>query len=161
MDSFDPRLLRRNTDPSTSDLGAHTLSPEVLKGEMHRVWRLVRDHPGKTGTELADIAHDRDIRRVGRRLSDLKRMGWAVGRSPRPCTVTKKECLTWWALERGVHAKLPKPGKKAKAQLRASEVVEKQFENMQTVLDDGPGEYTVEQVRGVLRTVEKQILLRL
>lgn len=158
-DPNDPKFLRRNTDPSTSDKSARELSPDKLRGMRLRAWSLVKKYPDKTATELADLAGDRCTRRVGKRLPELEKMGWVVRSGVRKCTVTGKDCCTWRAAV-GTMVTLSKVPTK-KSHVRAKDVVVRLFESMRESVADGPVTYTVDQVQYTLRTLERQILLRL
>lgn len=59
-----------------------------------RAWDLLVEHPGATAAELEAISglHDGKVRK---RLSDLRRAGWAHSGAPRRCLVSGKMAQTW------------------------------------------------------------------
>jgi hypothetical protein len=99
LDKDDPRSLRRNTDPITSAIAAVNISPKVSK-EVTRTWTLLRSNQHSTSNELAALAGDWDIRKVGRRLSDGEsKYGMIIKSGQRKCKITGNLATTWYALD--------------------------------------------------------------
>lgn len=89
--------LSRHTDPATSHEAAAAIRPR-LSALQARVLALVIPNPDRTATELAQLAHEADPRRVNRRLSELLRDGWVEVSGTRPCEVTGRSAQTYrWA----------------------------------------------------------------
>lgn len=90
----DPKPLARRNDPVESKQAAEYIVSRVgyLQGE---VMALVRRHPGQTVNELSELFHQRDPRRIGRRLPELLRLGCVTKGTSRPCTITGRMAATW------------------------------------------------------------------
>lgn len=95
-DPNDPRMLSRSEDPDTSKTAAVAISP-YLKGERERAWNLLLNNQNSTASELAALAQDRDVRKVGRRLSELERLGFVIRNGVKNCRITGRECTMWLA----------------------------------------------------------------
>lgn len=88
------KLLHRRGGPSTSREGAEYIAPNL--SDLHReVIALIREYPGRTANELSDIAGDRDPRRIGRRLTELRRMKKIADAGIKECTVTGRNAQTY------------------------------------------------------------------
>lgn len=89
-----PRRLSRSLHPETSKEAARQIESDLPR--LHRrVLDLIREHPGRTANELAAIAQDRDVRRVGRRLSELEEMVMIRRCASRRCEITGHTAATW------------------------------------------------------------------
>lgn len=86
----------------------------VKSGQMSRHCEIVmtelRRNQGRTGAELCNIlwltlplynGYDlgMNVYEVRRRLSDLKRLGFARQGATRKCAVARKRAVTWWPVE--------------------------------------------------------------
>lgn len=91
----DAKKLARTTDPATSHDGAGSIVN--LRAKMQR-WaaRCVRESPGKTVSELAQIYCPDDPRRINRRLTECDRAGTVVRGEPRRCGVTGRRAAVWY-----------------------------------------------------------------
>jgi len=90
----EPRKLARVEHPPTSLLAAKSIAAQ-LPDLRRRALALVIRFPGRTSRALADIAQDRDIRTIGRRLGELER-AHLVKRGPvQKCPITGRLCSTW------------------------------------------------------------------
>lgn len=90
--------LWRTTDPETSkEAGRHMVSSGRLKKAQGDALRWVREHPGRTATELAHAVGVFDPRVLNRRLPELERLGLVKRGEPRPCRVTSRRAAVWWA----------------------------------------------------------------
>lgn len=86
--------LARGTDPQESHDAAAEIAPRL--GELQAdVRELVRIYPGRTVSELSMIDHDRDPRRIGRRMVELERLGLIHRGEARICKVTGYRAATW------------------------------------------------------------------
>lgn len=89
--------LARPADPATSqDAAAAMRDSEDLAGSQRLALSLVRAYPGRTASELAEIAARRDTRAIPRRLSELQASGLIEGRESTPCSLTRRRALRWW-----------------------------------------------------------------
>ncbi|MHC1668126.1 winged helix-turn-helix domain-containing protein [Stenotrophomonas maltophilia] len=85
----------RNTDPDTShDAAHHIVDSGARKAQQQRVAAAVRQHPGLTSRELADVA-GMDRHMVARRLPELEADGVVVHGAPRKCRISEMRCQTW------------------------------------------------------------------
>lgn len=95
--TVEPRKLARLNHPESSLLAAESIAaklPDLRK----RALALVIRFPGRTSRGLADIAGDRDIRTIGRRLGELEKAN-LIRRGPlKKCDVTGRLCSTWFAV---------------------------------------------------------------
>lgn len=89
--------LHRSGSPATSAEGAAYILPK-LKDRQVRAFRFVQKNPGKTATELSNIAEDRDPRTIGRRLNELEKLGLITRCKARPCSSTGRNAATWEAV---------------------------------------------------------------
>lgn len=96
----------RRSDPETSHRAAARIkSSGALGRQQALVLAYVRQHPGCTSAELAEImaeARDDDARlwpkyrpMFGRRLPELAPVHARKG-GERVCQVTSEDCVTWW-----------------------------------------------------------------
>lgn len=90
--------LARATDPQTSKDAAEAIRGELA--ELHR-WTVecVTKSPGLTQAELAEIYCATDPRRIGRRLSELVKLGLLRVGETRKCTRTGRAAQTWRLVE--------------------------------------------------------------
>ena len=95
---FDAKFLVRHGHPDTSREAAETFAPKQRQSQM-RALGYVSENPGSTANELAKVAGDRDIRKIGRRLPELERFGLVRRGEPRPCKVTNRNASTWYPAE--------------------------------------------------------------
>jgi predicted transcriptional regulator len=108
-------MLARATDPTTSKDAARAIS-QYLVGERFRAWELLRLNPNSTANELAQLAGDRDNRRIGRRLPELENLGLVVRAGDKVCSVTGRDCTAWYAYKQMV---MPPSKQSPKDKLRA------------------------------------------
>lgn len=88
----------RSSHPETSKLAAGDVAGDLPR--LHReVLHLVQAHPRRTASELAAISEERDVRRVGRRLSELVDLGKLRRCAPRTCDITGRTAITWEVAE--------------------------------------------------------------
>ena len=96
----DPGPRARTTHPRTSkDAGdAMRISARLgaLQGEA--LWA-VRNYPGNTAPEIAELCGLDDERILGRRLSELERRGLIYAQGTRPNRITGRPCQLWWPHE--------------------------------------------------------------
>ena len=93
----DPGPLAKRSDPFTSKLSGSKMRASFTRITlMKEVLKLVAEHPGWTSRQFSDLRGDRDLRTVGRRLSDLKKSGLVRNGSSVKDSVTGEEALTWW-----------------------------------------------------------------
>lgn len=86
----------RNTDPDTSHQAAREIAPHL--GDLQReALDAIRQHPGRTCTELARLRDYADPRTFNRRISELAKMEPPRIRcsGTRRCGVTGKNARTW------------------------------------------------------------------
>jgi hypothetical protein len=99
--SITPNMLRRNTDPETSDQAAQEIIL-ALQNLHSQITLLVCEYPGRVARELSDIRGDWDIRVIGRRLNEVEKLGY-VRRGPAKETPgTGRMAETWWPTERAL-----------------------------------------------------------
>ena len=102
---FDDRTNARHTDPASSAL-ADTAQKDSGKRHrnLDRVLALIAAHPESTSRELAMIG-EMDRHEVGRRTSDLKRLGLAMHTSrPREDRAGGRPGVAWMLTNRGREA---------------------------------------------------------
>jgi predicted ArsR family transcriptional regulator len=95
------RARYRALDPGTSKQAARELN-ESGAVQTQAAWflRAVRDQPGLTASELADLSGGRlDRYAANRRLADLERAGLVQKGEPRRAPSGRPE-VTWWPAER-------------------------------------------------------------
>lgn len=97
---FDELPLFRRSDPPESRAAARRIAPKL--GDLHR-WAIdvVRRYPGRTATELTELAGELDPRRLNRRLGELAKLGRLRRGQPRPCRITDRRAATWYVAEGG------------------------------------------------------------
>jgi hypothetical protein len=96
-----PHTLARTEHPETSLLGAQHVQDKL--GALQReVLLLVCAHPRSTTSELAEINRERDPRRIGRRLPELRNASLVRVFEERRCRVTKRPASSWEPTEQGV-----------------------------------------------------------
>lgn len=96
-EEIQPKRLARKDDPDTSKEAATAILSEL--GSLHKwVLEVVSKYPGKTASELGQLEEQRDVRRIGRRLGELEEMKLIQRGDPRSCTITTRNCHTWWLL---------------------------------------------------------------
>lgn len=100
--------LHGDGDKRTSAIAAAALKadPERLAGLQREAFELVREFPGRTCKELANIAHARRgpaaqglewyRQRIGRRLSELERAELIHSGESRVDIETGRPAVTWW-----------------------------------------------------------------
>lgn len=89
--------LSRAADPETSHEAADKIATDLPKLQnlaLAKVWRW----PGRTVSELAELADARDPRSIGRRLPELERKGLVRRGDARKCGVTRVNAATWWPI---------------------------------------------------------------
>lgn len=86
--------LARRTDPATSHEAGQAIRSE-LPSEKARALRYVTTFPDQTAVELAEIAGDRDVRRIHRRLTELVREDRVIVSGSRKCTHTGRRAQTY------------------------------------------------------------------
>lgn len=88
------KLIHRKGGPDTSRQAAEGIAPHLT--DLHKeVLALIAKHPGRTANELSDIAGDRDPRRIGRRIPELRRLERIINAGVRECSVTGKNAQTY------------------------------------------------------------------
>lgn len=95
----EPRRLARRAHPATSKAAAVEVLGEINDLQA-KTLDLVRSNPGRTVSELADIANARDPRTIGRRLPELlekRRVRRALDGDR--CSVTGRMAARWWAVD--------------------------------------------------------------
>lgn len=86
--------LFRTDDPVESALGAAHIIDKI--SNLHsEVLEIVRQYPGRTASELAEVLSERDSRRIGRRLPELENKG-LVFRTVGVCTITNRPAARWY-----------------------------------------------------------------
>jgi hypothetical protein len=102
LDLFSRRIARR-TDPATSHLGAERYAREGLGKDQELLYRLIRDNPGHTSAELADLLIQRGehwyraSRLPTKRVSELIDLGKVVVGGERRCRITRHTARTYYA----------------------------------------------------------------
>jgi len=87
--------LARTTDPLTSKLSAAAIRAELK--ELH-AWTVacVERTPGLTQRELGDMHCPGDLRKIGRRLNELEKLGLLWRGVKRRDAITGRQAETWW-----------------------------------------------------------------
>ena len=93
----DQTTIARATDPITSHLAATEITRSgARRAQADAVLTLVRNHPGKTSAELADLGNvDRYM--VARRLPEMRGATLTQG-EPRVCGISQRQAVTWWPI---------------------------------------------------------------
>lgn len=89
------KQLSRAGHPSTSKEAAKAILDELPRLYAY-VLGAVSINTGATASELAAAYHERDTRRIGRRLPELEAKGLIRRGNPRLCKITKRLATTWW-----------------------------------------------------------------
>lgn len=94
-----PKALARRNDPATSKAAALEII-DHLSDLQAQTLDLVRLHPGRTVSELADLGNIRDPRKINRRLPELLKMGCVRRKlDGERCSITGRTAGRWWAVE--------------------------------------------------------------
>jgi len=90
--------LARNYDPPTSHQAARAIVDEGKLGPMRKlVLRLVREHPGQTGSELDSLSPGRKDQ-AHKRTRELEKLGLIYRGVVRPCSISGRQAATWWPI---------------------------------------------------------------
>lgn len=92
---FDNPHSHRNDPSSSYKVGDKATSTEKISGQMKAVLNAVKQYPGRTSAELAELV-GMNRYTPARRLSVLERRGLVKRGSERKCRVCHTECITWW-----------------------------------------------------------------
>lgn len=103
----EPGPLAGKTDPETSHEAARKLIDSCQLADAQRAaLALVRQHPGRTCVDLAQVACAGDERgiefhrqRIGRRLSELERAGLIEHQGHATDPRTGRRAVRWWPVE--------------------------------------------------------------
>jgi len=91
-----PRHSRRTDPRSSHEAGERMRVSGALACQQAQACAAVKQWPGKTSHELADLAL-MDRYALARRLPECERMAAGVKRGEiRKCSVTGRSALTWW-----------------------------------------------------------------
>lgn len=101
MELFDyAERLARSTDPDTSHEAARAVLPNL--GQLQQaLYEAVREHPGRTMNELANLKGERDPRTFNRRASELEKAGAIRVERTRLCKVSGRRARTWRVCDAG------------------------------------------------------------
>jgi hypothetical protein len=91
-----PKKLARKGHPETSRQAAREVFAR-LPQLYEYVLAVVKLYPRSTASEMADREGQRDVRRIGRRLPELEKLGRVRRCGSRVCTITGKTATTWEA----------------------------------------------------------------
>ncbi len=103
LDLFDPARRARRTDPATSQLAAERYTRESLGKDQRLLYDLIRQHPGHTAAELADLLIRRGehwyraSRLPTKRVSELLEMELVRAGRERKCRITGHLARTYYA----------------------------------------------------------------
>ena len=101
MNLFDyAERLARSTDPETSHEAARAVVPRL--GQLQQqLLEVVREHPGRTMNELAQLKGERDPRTFNRRASELEKAGVIRVGVTKTCSVSGRRARTWRVCDAG------------------------------------------------------------
>ena len=90
------RPLARNTDPMTSHQAAEDAAKSGrVVSHIDRIVSAIKEHPGKTSAELAQIT-GLERHEAARRTSDAHALAMVVKGRARKCSLSNRNAMTWW-----------------------------------------------------------------